>query len=173
MSAIAGQEWWRPLPRGFSTDALRVLAARSARAFADGFVSLLLPVYLLRLGYGPLAIGAIITSTLVGSALLTLALGMVAHRYSRRWMLRAACLLMMATGAGFALIHDFWPILIMAFVGTLNPSSGDASVFLPLEQTVLAETVDPKQRTAPQVERAAVLPGQHQIQGVGVGLDHR
>ena len=148
MSTITGDEWWRPLPRGFSTDALRVLASRSARAFADGFVSLLLPVYLLRLGYGPLAIGSIITSTLVGSALLTLALGTVAHRYSRRWMLRGACLLMVATGAGFALIHDYWPILIVAFFGTVNPSSGDVSVFLPLEQTVLAETVEPKRRTA-------------------------
>ena len=148
MSAIPGEEWWRPLPRGFSADALRVLTSRSTRAFADGFVSLLLPVYLLRLGYGPFAIGSIITSTLVGSALLTLALGMVAHRYSRRWMLRGACLLMIATGAGFALIHDYWPLLIIAFVGTLNPSSGDVSVFLPLEHTVLAETSEPKRRTA-------------------------
>ena len=146
--AVAGSEWWRPLPRGFSKDALRVLAGRSTRAFADGFVSLLLPVYLLRLGYGPFAIGSIITSTLVGSALLTLVLGVVAHRYSRRWMLRAASLVMIVTGAGFALVHDFWPLLIIAFVGTLNPSSGDVSVFLPLEQTVLAETVDPKRRTA-------------------------
>ena len=105
-------------------------------------------MYLLRLGYGPFAIGSIITSTLVGSAVLTLALGMVAHRYSRRWMLRAACLIMVGTGTGFALIHDFWPLLIIAFVGTLNPSSGDVSVFLPLEHTVLAETVDPKRRTA-------------------------
>lgn len=144
----AGAEWWRPLPRGLSTDAVRVLAARSTRAFADGFVSLLLPVYLLRLGYGAFAIGSIIASTLVGSALLTLALGNMAHRYSRRWMLRYACLLMVATGAGFALTHDYWPLLIVAFVGTLNPSSGDVSVFLPLEHTVLAETVGPKRRTA-------------------------
>lgn len=107
-----------------------------------------MPAYLLRLGYGPFAIGSIITSTLVGSALLTLALGMVAHRYSRRWLLRTACLLMVGTGAGFALIHGYWPVLIIAFVGTLNPSSGDVSVFLPLEQTVLAEIVDSKQRTA-------------------------
>jgi hypothetical protein len=56
-------------------DAVRVLVARSIRAFADGFVSLLLPIYLLRLGFSVLAIGSIITSTLTGSALLTLALG--------------------------------------------------------------------------------------------------
>jgi MFS family permease len=143
-----GHEWWRPLPRGFATDALRVLAGRSARAFADGFVSLLLPVYLLRLGYTPLAIGSIITSTLIGSAVLTLALGAVAHRCSRRWLLRGACLLMIGTGAGFALIHAYWPLLLVAFVGTLNPSAGDVSVFLPLEHTVLAETVEPARRTA-------------------------
>jgi len=145
---VTGEEWWRPLPRGVSPDALRVLAGRSVRAFADGFVSLLLPIYLLRLGFTPLAIGAIITSTLLGSALLTLALGLIAHRYSRRRMLYAACLLMAATGAGFALTHQYWLILVIAFVGTLNPSAGDVSVFLPLEHTVLAETVDPRRRTA-------------------------
>ena len=125
-----------------------MLAGRSARAFADGFVSLLLPIYLLRLGFSALAIGAIITSTLLGSALLTLVLGLIAHRYSRRRMLYAACLLMAATGAGFALTHQYWLILAIAFVGTLNPSAGDVSVFLPLEHTVLAETVDPRRRTA-------------------------
>ncbi|MHB8730573.1 MAG: MFS transporter [bacterium] len=125
-----------------------MLAGRSVRAFADGFVSLLLPIYLLRLGFSALAIGAIITGTLLGSALLTLVLGLIAHRHSRRRMLYAACLLMAATGAGFALTHQYWLILAIAFVGTLNPSAGDVSVFLPLEHTVLAETVDPRRRTA-------------------------
>ncbi|HYP37644.1 MAG TPA: MFS transporter, partial [Stellaceae bacterium] len=35
-----------------------------------------------------------------------------------------------------------------AFVGTMNPTSGDASVFLPLEQTVLTQTVKARRRTA-------------------------
>lgn len=125
-----------------------MLAGRSVRAFGDGFVSLLLPIYLLRLGFSPLAIGSIITGTLLGSALLTLTLGLIAHRYSRRWMLLGACLLMAATGMGFALTREYWPILIVAFVGTMNPSAGDVSVFLPLEHTVLAETVEPRRRTA-------------------------
>ena len=49
--------------------------ARRVRAFADGFVSVLLPVYLLELGFGVVAIGAIVTATLIGSALLTLWVG--------------------------------------------------------------------------------------------------
>ena len=81
--------------------------------------------------------GAIITATLIGSACLTLGVGVFANRYPRRRLLRAAGLLMAATGLGFTLSTDLWPILIIAFVGTMNPSSGDVSVFLPLEHTVL------------------------------------
>jgi hypothetical protein len=44
----------------------------------------------------------------------------------------------MALPAGFALVTSFWPLLLIALVGTLNPSSGDVSVFLPLEHAVLS-----------------------------------
>jgi predicted MFS family arabinose efflux permease len=43
---------------------------------------------------------------------------------------------------------DFWPLLVISFVGTMNPTSGDASIFGPLEQTVLTQTVEPRRRTA-------------------------
>ena len=145
---MAGDKWWRPIPRGVSRDAKFILTARALRAFADGFVSVLLPVYLLELGFSVIAIGAIVTATLIGSALLTLWVGIYAHRHKRRLMLLGACVLMAATGAGFALTSQFLPLLIIAFVGTLNPSSGDVSVFLPLEHTVLAQAADPQQRTA-------------------------
>src|SRR5437762_2482921 len=55
---------------------------------------------------------------------------------------------MAATGLGFAFVTAFWPLLVIAFVGTLNPSSGDVSVFLPLEHAVLARVVDDRKRTA-------------------------
>jgi predicted MFS family arabinose efflux permease len=37
---------------------------------------------------------------------------------------------------------------LIALVGTLNPSSGDVSVFLPLEHAVLSRVVDDRKRTA-------------------------
>ena len=55
---------------------------------------------------------------------------------------------MAATGLGFATISRFWPLLVVAFVGTLNPSSGDVSVFLPLEHAMLAQLAPDRQRTA-------------------------
>src|SRR5205809_3523060 len=130
------------------SDTRRILVARGLRAFGDGFVALLVPIYLVELGFSALAIGAIVTSTLIGTALLTLWVGWIANRYSRRLLLLAAAVLMTATGAGFAVITNFWPLLVIAFVGTMNPTSGDASVFVPLEQTVLTQTIAAQKRTA-------------------------
>src|SRR5438067_10015106 len=130
------------------TDVARILVVRGLRAFGDGYVALLVPIYLLELGFSALEIGAIVTSTLIGTALVTLWAGMVANRFSVRRLLLAAALLMTATGAGFAATTAFWPLLLIAFVGTMNPTSGDASIFLPLEQAALAQTAEPRRRTA-------------------------
>ena len=147
-SATRGRVSARLLPSSATRDAGVLVAARAVRAFGDGFVSVLLAVYLKVLGFSGLQIGALTTATLIGSAALTLLMGLVAHRFARRRTLFAAALLMAATGLGFALARDFWPLIAVAFVGTLNPSSGDVSVFLPLEQSLLPQTVDDRQRTA-------------------------
>jgi len=53
--------------------------------------------------------------------------------------LLAASGLMALTGVSFATVQAFWPLLVIAFVGTLNPSSGDVSIYLPLEQSLLTQ----------------------------------
>ena len=124
-----------------------LLASRALRAFADGFVAVLLPAYLLALGHGQLEVGFLGTATLFGSALATLAIGRWGHRASMRGLLLGAALLMALTGTGFAVLSSFWPLLLIAFMGPLNPSGGDASVFLPLEHTVLAAAAPAESRT--------------------------
>ena len=125
-----------------------VLAARALRAIADGFVAVLLPAYLLALGHGQLEVGLLSTATLVGSAIATLAVGRWGHRFALRRLLLAAAVLMVATGLGFATITSLWPLLVVAFMGPLNPSGGDVSVFLPLEHTVLAASASAEVRTS-------------------------
>jgi MFS family permease len=146
MPRSALQSWW--LPPGTSPDAALVLAARGVRAFTDGYVALLLPYYLTLLGYSAFQVGLIATATLLGSGVLTLLAGLFAYRFRVHAMLTAACLLMLGTGFGFAAVTDFWPLLLIAVVGTLNPSSGDVSVFLPLEQSLLSHAARSEQRTA-------------------------
>ena len=126
----------------------RLLWVRGLRAFGDGFVSLLLPLYLIELGFGAFEVGAITAGTLLGSGILTLAIGLTAHRFRLRTLLLFATIMMAATGIGFAVVTNFWPLLLIAVIGTLNPSSGDVSVFLPLEQAALAHVAGDRERTA-------------------------
>jgi len=115
-----------------------LIAARAVRAFGDGFTALLLPVYLTGLGFSAFRVGALTTATLLGSAMLTLAVGLLGHRIAAKRLLFAACVLMAGTGIAFSQAHAFWPLVVVGFLGTLNPSGGDVSPFLPLEQSLLA-----------------------------------
>jgi MFS family permease len=136
------------LPAGVDRAARLLLISRGLRGFCDGFVAVLLPAYLLALGFGKLDVGLISTSTLIGSAVATVAVGALANRFAARRMFVFAAALMIGTGLGFGGLSSLLPILIVAFVGTLNPSSGDVSLFLPLEQSRLAEMAVGGARTA-------------------------
>ena len=136
------------IPSGVQRGAARVLVARALRSFGDGYVAVLLPAYLLALGFGELDIGILGTVTLFGSAIATLSLGAFGNRVPEHRLLAAASFLMILTGAGFAGLSSYWPLLIVAFFGTLNPSGGDVSVFLPLEHARLAASSSGDARTA-------------------------
>jgi MFS family permease len=139
--------WW--LPAGVEPAAGWLLASRMLRGFADGYVAVLLPAYLGALGMGVVEIGVLSTLTLAGSAAATIAVGALGHRFPASRLMLAAAWTMVATGLGFAGLHAFWPLALVAFVGTLNPSSGDVSVFLPLEHARLARAAaDSGARTA-------------------------
>jgi MFS family permease len=138
----------RLFPESVERDARLIVAAKGLRAIADGFVSILLPAYLVALGYDAIEVGALTTATLLGSATATLLVGMITARHGHRRLLLAACALMAATGLGFAGFTGFWPLLVIGFVGTLNPAAGDVSVFVPIEQSLLARLVADKDRTA-------------------------
>ncbi len=145
--SISSHQHQMILPAGVAPEARLLLFGRALRAFVDGYIAVLLPAYLLALGFGTWEVGLLSTSTLLGSALATLAVGAWGHRFHYRHLLQAAALLMAATGLAFAGASNFWPLLLVAFVGTLNPSSGDVSVFLPLEHARLADAAQGDART--------------------------
>jgi MFS family permease len=125
-----------------------VYAARALRDFGDGFVAVLLPVYLTAIGLGPFEVGIVATLALFGSALMTLGIGLVGVRADQRVLLMAASGLMIATGLAFALSGSYAVVLLVAFLGTVNPSAGSVSIFVPVEHSVLARSVADADRTA-------------------------
>jgi len=136
------------IPASATPDAARLILTRALRGLGDGFVSVYLAAYLKLLGFSAFQIGAIVTGMRVGSASLTLLVGFTSHKISTRRVLFGAALLMGITGAGFATLTTFWMLLFIGFLGTLNPSAGDVSVFLPTEQSILAGEVSASDRVA-------------------------
>jgi MFS family permease len=134
-------------PADFGNTERLISAARALRDFGDGFIAVTLPVYLTALGLGAFEIGVVATAGLLGSALITLAIGRYAVRADPRQLLIAAALLMTATGITFALSGSYAAILLIAFLGTINPSAGSVSIFVPLEHTLLSRVTADADRT--------------------------
>lgn len=134
-----------PMP---SADARRVLGFRSARGVADGLAAVLLPAHLVLLGFSAARVGLVSTLSLVGSAAATVSVPFLARTWSRRRLLMAAAVLMAVTGAGFGLATALPVLAVVAFIGTANPTGGDVSVFVPVEQAVLSQTAADQHRTA-------------------------
>jgi MFS family permease len=135
--------------RGQSQDrsTTAIYMARALRDFGDGFVAILLPVYLTALGLGAFEVGVVATASLLGSALMTLGIGLFGARIDQRKLLMVASSLMIATGIAIALSSTFAVVLLIAFLGTINPSAGSVSIFVPLEHTVLSRATADHDRT--------------------------
>src|SRR5262249_44312571 len=134
-------------PRSTRTDVTLLYIARGVRGLGDGFAIILLPAYLSAIGFSPGQIGLIVSASLLGTALLTLAVGFIAPRHDLRNFLLGGALLMACTGLAFPSVHVFAVIAIVAFVGTINPSTGDLGVLVPLEHAMLAQRVPDHERT--------------------------
>jgi MFS family permease len=128
-----------------------VYAARALRDLGDGFIAVLLPVYLAAIGLGPLQIGIVATLALLGSASTTLAIGFLGTRLGPwadpRRLLIAASGLMIASGLAFAWSSTYAAVAVVALVGTVNPSAGSVSIFVPLEHAVLSGAASDTERT--------------------------
>jgi MFS family permease len=128
------------------SDITLLLVARGIRGFGDGFAAIVLPAYLVAIGFGTFEIGIVAAASLLGSALLTLGVGVVAPRHELRHLLVAGAVLMAATGVMLN-VEDLFLIVAVAFIGTVNPSGGDVGMLVPLEQTMLARGVTDRDRT--------------------------
>lgn len=131
-----------------SPDARRIVRARGLRALIDGLVAVILPGYLLATGLDTVQVGAVITATLLGSSAVTLAIGLRGGGVPRRRLLQVIAVAMVVTGVAFASVESFIALLVVAALGTINPSSGDVSGFLPVEQALLPDTVPTTSRTS-------------------------
>ena len=134
--------------RGLGTDGRTLFALRTLRMFGYGFLAVVLVLYLDAIGLDPVAIGAVLTLTLVGDTVVSLFLTTHADRFGRRRVLVLSSLLVVVAGLIFA-ITDWLPVLILAgIVGVISPTGNEVGPFLAVEQASLTEVVPGRRRTA-------------------------
>jgi MFS family permease len=128
-------------------DGKLLLAARTLRTFAYGFLSVVLAIYLKLIGFNDLYIGFILTATLINSVIFTLIASFYADRIGRRKVLILYSALMSVSGLVFFVTSNYVALIISAFVGTINVTGTETGAFLSIEQAMLPQTIDdPKKR---------------------------
>jgi MFS family permease len=129
------------------SDLWLLYAARGLRGFGDGFAVIILPAYMTAVGYGPVAIGVVASASLLGSAALTLGVAFLGVKYDLRNLMLTGAILMVLTGLAFPNVDHIVLIAVVAFIGTVNPSTGDIGMLVPLEHAMLARGVADQERT--------------------------
>jgi len=129
------------------SDIFYLYCARAVRGFGDGFAVIILPAYLSAVGFTPFQIGIVAAAALFGSAVMTLTVGYLARHHDLRGLLLFGAVAMVVTGIAFPFSSDILFVIAVAFLGTMNPSTGDIGMFVPLEHSMLAHGVADDQRT--------------------------
>jgi MFS family permease len=128
-------------------DIVCLYGARALRGFGDGFAILILPVYLTAIGFSPREIGVVASASLLGTAALTLIVGFIAPRFELRNLFLGGAGLIVLTGLIFPATESLAPVLLVAFIGSINPSGGDLGMLVPLEHALLTRETADRDRT--------------------------
>src|SRR5262245_60327104 len=106
-------------------DIALLFATRSVRMFAYGLVSIVLVLYLTRLGFDAKAVGLLLSLTLAGDLAISLWMTTRADRLGRRKMLATGAVLMLLAGVVFVSTSLFPMLLAAAIIGVISPSGSE------------------------------------------------
>ena len=134
--------------RGLDRDGRLLFTTRVLRMFGYGFLAVVLVLYLAAVGLDPIAIGVVLTLTLVGDTVISLWLTTNADRFGRRRVLVAGALLMVVAGVAFALTSWVPLLIVTGAIGVLSPTGNEVGPFLAVEQAALSQAVGDARRTA-------------------------
>jgi len=138
----------RRVPGELTTDGRLLFATRVLRLFAYGLLSVILVLYLTKVGLSEREIGLLLSATLAGDIVVSLLITTRADRIGRRNMLLVGAGLMLFAGVVFASTAWLPLLFIAAFAGIISPSGNEIGPFLSIEQAALSQTIPDNKRTA-------------------------
>jgi MFS family permease len=130
-----------------SHEILTIFVAKLVRTFSYGYLGILLPLYLAELGLSASGIGASVTMTLVGSALLTWAVRAPAERLGVRAALLGLAALTAIAAAMLLVTRNPYVVVLAAMLGNIAVGTGETGPFLSIEQVAIARAAQTDRRT--------------------------
>lgn len=139
-------------PAWLSRDLTLLFAGRGLRSLSQGYLAIIVPLYLARLGFSAEQLGVVFTASAITSALLAAAVGILSDRFGRKTFLILISLLMAAGGVVFALSGNFAVLVVAGALGTIGRGGGAGSggafgPYYPAEQPLIAEHASDDNRT--------------------------
>jgi len=126
---------------------ITLFSTRIIRLYCYGFLSVILALYLAKVGLSEPQIGMLFTLTLVGDAGISLWLTTSADRIGRKRTLIVGALLMLGAGVVFIVTNNILFLLVAAVIGVISPSGNEIGPFLSIEQAALTQLLPNEKRT--------------------------
>jgi MFS family permease len=126
-------------------DGKLIILSWGLRAFVQGSASVILALYLDKLGYTLVEIGAFLSAGVAGAACLNFVVSLVAERMGRRRLMVFFGILISAASLGMVFANNLILLIVVAFFG--NVGTGGISPAASLEQASLADAAPPPKRT--------------------------
>lgn len=124
---------------------------RVLRSISQGYLGIILPLYLVGLGYGAVALGILLGFSAVAAAGISMSVGMLADRFGRKNCLMAISVMLGIGAIAFAFAGSFTWIVIFASIGSIGRggalAGGAWGPFYPAVQALVAERTTDYNRT--------------------------
>ncbi len=139
------------LPPWLTTDLRWVIASRSARSLSQGYLAVIIPLYLLQIGFNGFTLGELFTIGAIISGLLTVTVSLLADRVGRKPFLIVFPIFSAVAAIVFIATRDFWVIVVASALGTLGRGggaggAGQGGPFYPAQQALIADLSSPTDR---------------------------
>ena len=151
-------------------DQVVINVAAFLRSLGVGLMGVVLGIYLSRIGFSTLRIGAVVAIGLAGSATATTMVGFAADRVGRRRFLQILSILTALGGLALYASPKLPLLLAMAFVGMLNGTGTERSATFALEQAVIPGLGSDTRRTWNLALYNVLIDGGGSLGALGAGL---
>lgn len=144
--------WRRLLPSWLNPSLEWLFLVRILRSASQGFLAIIVPLYIAMLGYDAVHLGILFTAASIASVALTALTGVLSDRFGRKTFLILISLLTVGGGLAFAVSTNFVVLVLAAAIGTIGRGGGAGSggnwgPFYPAEQALIAEHSSDFERT--------------------------